>query len=196
MPGALSRASSGREAAGSGEPAGVADVPDTIVLKRDRDLDGRLWHIWVRRGLLALVAVVPVLAFFNVFGQHPTTAKADAPAATLKLYAPTGLRGGLIYMARFDVHANQDLKSATLVLDEGWAESITINTIEPSPVGEASKNGRLSFELGHIPAGQKYTLFMDFQVNPTNVGSHSQDVELTDGDTPILTLDRDVTVFP
>jgi hypothetical protein len=174
----------------------VADVPDTLVLKRDRDLDGRLWHIWVRRGLLAFVGVVPLLALFNVFGQHPSTAIVEAPAATLKLYSPTSLRGGLIYMARFDVHARQDLKSATLVLDQGWAESITINTIEPSPVGEASKNGRLSLELGHIPAGQKYTLFMDFQVNPTNVGRQSQDVELDDGDTRILTLDRDVTVFP
>jgi hypothetical protein len=174
----------------------VADVPDTIVLERDRDLEGRLWHIWVRRGLLALVAVVPVLALFNVFGQHPTTATADTPAAILKVNAPENLRGGLIYMARFDVHARQDLKSATLVLDEGWADGITINTIEPSPVGEASENGRLSLELGHIPAGQKYTLFMDFQVNPTTVGTQSQDVELRDGDTHILTIDREVTVFP
>jgi hypothetical protein len=174
----------------------VADVPDTIVLKRDRDLDGRLWHIWLRRGLLALLGVIPLLALFNVFGQQPTSAKAEAPVATLKVSSPTRLRGGLIYMARFDVHAKQDLKSATLVLDQGWAENITINTVEPSPVGEASKNGRLSFELGHVPAGQKYTLYMDFQVNPTNVGRQSQDVELDDGETQILTIERDVTVFP
>jgi hypothetical protein len=174
----------------------VADVPDTIVLKRDRDLDGRLWHIWVRRGLLTLLGLIPLLALFNVFGQQPSTTAAETPNAILKVNAPSKLRGGLIYMARFDVHARRDLKSATLILDEGWADGITINTIEPSPVGEASKNGRLSFELGHIPAGQKYTLFMDFQVNPTTVGTQSQDVELTDGDTHLLTIDRDVTVFP
>ncbi len=34
-------------------------------------------------------------------------------------------------MARFRVTAKQDLKKATLVLDPGWAENITINTIEP-----------------------------------------------------------------
>jgi hypothetical protein len=174
----------------------VADVPDTIVLKRDRDLDGRRWHVWLRRGLLTMVGLVPLLALLNVFGQRPATATVAAPSATLKVYAPTHLRGGLIYMARFHVKARHDLKSATLILDTGWAESITINTIEPSPVGEASKNGRLSFELGHIPAGQSYVLFMDFQVNPTNVGHRSQDVELTDGDTHILTVHRDVTVFP
>jgi hypothetical protein len=174
----------------------VADVPDRIVLKRDRDLEGRGWHIWLRRALLTFLAVVPVLALFNVFGQRPETQVAATPAAQLKVYAPTHLRGGLLYMARFTIHARQDLKSATLVLDPGWAESITINTIEPSPVGEASKNGRLSFELGHIPAGQKHIFFMAFQVNPTNVGHRSQNVELDDGDTKILTIHRKVTVFP
>jgi hypothetical protein len=82
------------------------------------------------------------------------------------------------------------------VLDPGWAESVTINTIEPAPVGEASKNGRLSLELGHIPAGESYVLYMDFQVNPTNVGRHSQDVELLDGDKHIATIQRTMTVFP
>jgi hypothetical protein len=174
----------------------VADVPDTIVLKRDRDLDGRLWHIWLRRGLLTLLGLIPLLALFNVFGQRPSTASAGAPAAALKVYAPTRLRGGLIYMARFTIHARHDLKEATLVLDPGWAESITINTIEPSPVGEASRNGRLALDLGHIAGGQKYILFMQFQVNPTNVGHRSQDVSLDDGETRILTIKRSVTVFP
>ena len=174
----------------------MADVPDTIVLKRDRDLDGRTWHIWIRRLAYVLIGAVIVLALINVFGQRPSTTVADAPQATLKVYAPKHLRGGLLYMARFTVHARQDLKKATLVLDPGWAESITINTIEPSPVGEASDNGRLSFELGHIPAGQKFTLFMEFQVNPTNIGHRSQDVELRDGDTRILTIHRTVTVYP
>jgi hypothetical protein len=99
-------------------------------------------------------------------------------------------------MARFHVTAKQDLKKATLILDTGWAESITINTIEPSPVDETSDNGRLSFELGPVKAGESYILFMNFQVNPTNVGHRSQNVELRDGDTHILTIDRDVTVFP
>ena len=34
----------------------MADIPDSIVLKRDRDLDGRRREIWIRRGILALLA--------------------------------------------------------------------------------------------------------------------------------------------
>jgi hypothetical protein len=73
---------------------------------------------------------------------------------------------------------------------------MTINTIEPSPIGEASRDGKLALDLGHIPRGQSYLLFMQLQVNPTNVGRRSQNVELFDGDRHLLTIDRTVTIFP
>ena len=145
---------------------------------------------------MSLVAALPVAALFNVFGQRPSTASVDTPVAALKLYAPTHLRGGLLYMARFRVTARQELTKANLVLDPGWAESITINTIEPSPMSETSSNGKLVFQLGKIGAGSSYVLFMDFQVNPTNVGHRSQDVALFDGGTPLLTIHRSVTIYP
>ena len=74
---------------------------------------------------------------------------------------------------------------------------MSINTVEPSPVGEASRDGRLSFDLGHVPAGQSYILFMQFQVNPTNIAlNRPQDVRLFDGKTLVLTIHRSVTIFP
>jgi hypothetical protein len=174
----------------------VADVPDTLVLKRHRDLEGVGWTVWLRRAIVALLAVLIVLALLNLFGQRPHAARADATQASLQVYAPSRLRGGLLYMARFTISAHEDVKKAMLVLDSGWAESTQINTIEPSPIDEGSDNGRLSFELGHIAAGNKYRLFMEFQVNPTNVGSRDQDVELLDGKTHILTIHRSVFVWP
>jgi hypothetical protein len=175
----------------------MADVPDTIVLKRDRDLEGRRNDIWVRRGLMALVAAVPVLALFNVFGQRPDLHKLVSPAASMTIYAPSHLRGGLLFEARFHVTARTEIKDAYIVLGAGWAEGFTINTIEPSPVSEASNNGRLSLELGHIPAGESFILFMQFQTNPTNVSfNRRQTVWLTDNKTRLLTFTRHVTVFP
>jgi len=82
------------------------------------------------------------------------------------------------------------------VLDSGWTEQMQINTIEPSPVGESSRDGKLALELGHIPAGQKHVLWMQFQVNPTNVGRRSQDVALYDDTTLLAQVDRTVTIFP
>jgi hypothetical protein len=176
----------------------VADVPDTLVLKRHRDLDGMFrGAIWVRRGVLTVLTVLCVLALLNVFGQRPSTARAEATAATLSLSAPTALRGGDFMEARFHITAKRDLKKAILKLDPGWAEGMSMNTIEPSPVGEASDDGRLSFELGHIPAGESFILFMQFQVNPTNVAWHRpQNVELDDGDAVVARIHRTITVFP
>jgi hypothetical protein len=175
----------------------VADIPDQLVLKRHRDLVGRGWHVWLRRLLLLALLGLPVaLALANVFGQRPDTTTATVAPASLELYAPSHLRGGLLFMGRFTIRAHADVKDAQLVLDPGWAESMSINTIEPGPIGEASRDGKLSFDLGHIPAGQKHVLFMQFQVNPTNVGRRSQDVQLYDGDTHLLTIHRTVTVWP
>jgi hypothetical protein len=44
------------------------------------------------------------------------------------------------------------------VLSTGWAEGMSMNTIEPSPTGEASDNGSLEFTLGRIPANKSFIL--------------------------------------
>ena len=172
-------------------------IPDAIVLSRHRDLEGRRRYVWVRRVLLLLVGLVPLLALTNLFGQRPHVATAASDTATLELYAPGHLRGGLLWEARFTVYAHQELKDAVLELDKGWMEGMQMNTIEPSPVGEGSNDGRLVLDLGHVPSGQRHILFMQFQVNPTNVAWHrAQDVTLLDGNRVITTIHRTITVFP
>jgi hypothetical protein len=175
---------------------GVAGAPDTLVLKRHRDLEGRRKGIVARRVLLGLLTAVLLAALLDVFGQRPNTDLVSAPAASLKVYAPVRARSGLIYAARFHITAREDIKDAYLVLDPGWAEGYTVNGLAPQPVTEADRNGRLAYGFGHIPAGQSVIFFMSLQVNPTNVGHRSQNVELDDGETPILTVHRNITIFP
>ena len=171
-------------------------APDGIRVQRYRDMRGRGWHIWLRRGLLLLVGLFVLAALFNTFGQRPTTARASSPEADLKVYAPDRVRGGLLWEARFTIRANTDVKKATLVLGEGWLEGNTINTIEPSPIGEGSRNGSLTLTLGHIPKGQRFELYMQFQTNPTNIGHRNADVQLQDGDKLLLSVHRTIWIFP
>jgi hypothetical protein len=173
----------------------VTEIPDELTLKVNRDREGRR-DVLFRRIALAAILVLLALGLFNLFGQRPATSTADSPAAALEVHAAERVRGGLFYQARFRIDALRELEQATLVLDPGWSEGITINTIEPAPVSEASRDGRLVFELGRIPAGQKHVLFLQLQVNPTNVGHRSQDVRLFDGDELLATIERTVTVFP
>ena len=149
-----------------------------------------------RRIAFSVLLVVLALGLLNVFGQRPSTTTAAAEAATLDVYAPERVRGGLFYQARFRIEAARQLDNATLVLDPGWAEGITINTVVPGALGEASRDGKLVFELGRVPAGQKHVFYLQLQVNPTNVGHRSQDVRLFDGDELLATIDRTITVLP
>jgi hypothetical protein len=176
----------------------VTDVPDHLTLKHHRDLVGvTAAGVWVRRAVLALIAAAAILALLNVFGQRPVTARAVFSAGVLSVYAPTAIRGGDFMEARFHITATQDIRKAILKLDPGWGEGMSVNTVEPSPVGEASDNGRISFTLGHIPRGQSFILFMQFQVNPTNVAWHRpQNVELDDGNKVLAHIHRTITVFP
>jgi hypothetical protein len=175
----------------------MPDVPDGIVLKHHRDLDGMRETLWPRRLILGAIVVFAVLGLLNVFGQRPVNASADTTEASLTVNAPDHLRGGLLFSARFHVTAHRDLKDAVLVLDQGWAEGMAINTIEPSPVGEASRDGKLSLDLGHVPAGKSFVLYTQFQANATNVAwRRPAGVTLLDGPTRLLHIDRNVTIYP
>lgn len=172
------------------------DVPQGLKVARHRDLEGRERRPHVRRVLLALLTAVLVLALLNVFGQQPTDSAASSPEARFEVSAPTALRGGLFFQARFAIEAEEEIESATIVLDDGWLEGITLNTVEPSPVAEASRDGRVALDLGRVAAGSEYVLYLHFQVNPTTVGRRSQDVELYDSERLLTAVDRTVTIWP
>jgi hypothetical protein len=176
--------------------AGVATVPDALTLKHHRDLAGRERRPWTRRVLIALLALLLVLGLLNAFGQRPHTSYAESSVASLKVYSPARLRSGLYYESRFTIEAREEIEKATLVLEPGWLEGMTLNTLEPAPIGEASRDGKIALELGHIPKGQTHLFFLHFQVNPTNIGRRSQDVELHDGEKRLLAIHRTATVWP
>jgi hypothetical protein len=137
-----------------------------------------------------------IAALLNEFGQVPADSSAQASAATLSVSAPMRLRGGLIFQSVFDVHAARSLKRPTLVLDSGWLDSMTLNTLEPSPTSERSVDGRLKLRFGALRAGQSLRVWSEWQANPANLGSQSQGVELDDGHVRLARVDRSVTVFP
>jgi hypothetical protein len=171
-------------------------APWRLTLRRHRDLDGRGPEIWVRRGLLLAPLAVVSLSLAGVLGQPPSTSSASAPKASLEISAPPHLRGGLLAQARFEIHARSQLSNARLLLDSGWLEGITVNTIEPTPQSETSAGGRLALTLGRIAAGDTFVLFLQVQVNPTSVGRRSAGVALYDGPTRLLGISRTLTIYP
>jgi hypothetical protein len=137
-----------------------------------------------------------VLALLNVFGQRPSTDRAVNDAAELSVFSPVRVRGGLLFTTRFTVVARKALATPRLVLDPGWVEGMQVNSITPQPADESSRDGRIVLDLGRIASGHSVTYFMEFQVNPTNVGRRRQSVRLEGAGSSALTIDRTITVFP
>jgi hypothetical protein len=173
----------------------VADLPDHLDFGRHRDVS-LTGELVARRIVLGLIAVLAAVALFSVFGQSARETTAAGAAATLEVSAPDRVRGGLFFQGRFTVAAEQPLENATLVLAPGWLEDMHINTIEPAPTEEASRDGDLALSFGPLAEGGRLVVYMQFQVNPTNVGRRDASVSLYDGETLLTTDDRAVTVFP
>ena len=88
------------------------------------------------------------------------------------------------------------MKNATLVLAPGWADQYTLNGTSPQPSMENSENGRIALSLGDIPQGQVYTEFVSLQINPINVGDHTQTVWLYDGMRQVAVIHHGITIWP
>jgi hypothetical protein len=152
--------------------------------------------MWVRRLLMALFAALAALGLVGLFGQRTSERTTTFAAGTLRLSAPSAVRGGLFFQSRVEVRALRAIDHPRFVLERGWVEGMQVNSIEPSPVGEASRDGRLVLSYDGLKAGDRLVVFLQFEVNPTNVGHRSYALELDDGETPIAGLRRHLTVLP
>ncbi|HET7745012.1 MAG TPA: hypothetical protein VFK76_09760 [Gaiellaceae bacterium] len=188
----------GREAVPGQTSEGMPAGPQLPAGLTERNLVlGRDWRRrLVRYLLLGVLAAVILAAVADGTGQRPSTTVGESDAARLSVYSPNRVRGGLLFTTRFEIRARRPLRDATLVLDPGWFEGMQVNSIVPQPRSESSNEGRVTLDLGPVAAGNHVVTFVQFQVNPTNVGRRSQDVRLYDGSRQLVLIRRTVTVFP
>jgi hypothetical protein len=172
-------------------------LPAEIDLGRHRDFEERSDGRWIRRGFLTLLAVFLLAALANLFGQAAATDTASGPGATLAVKAPSRVRGGLTYQGEFQIAASEALAAPILVLDRGWVDQTTLNTVQPEPSGSTTDAaGDLKLRFPALPAGRTLVVYVEFQANPINVGSHDAGVALFDGARPIARIERTQLDFP
>ena len=163
----------------------------------DRDPASVVRGLRIRRAALTLLGLLVVApAALNGFGQRPAEHAASLTAATLRLSAPERVRGGLFFQSRIDVRATRAIDHPRLVLDPGWVEGMQVNSIEPAPVGEATRDGRVVLSYDALEAGDVLRVWLQFEVNPTNVGRRSYAVELDDSERAIARVAPTITALP
>jgi hypothetical protein len=180
---------SGGDAQATTAEAGLA--PHRALSPRRRLLDP-----WFRRAVLIALSALVVAALLGAFGQQPVTSHAQGAAGGLSVQSPSNLRGGLIFQARFTVTARRALRAPALVLEHGWFEAMSVNSIVPQPTGQVSRDGEVRLTYPRMRAGEALRVWIYFQVNPTTVGSRSQAVELDDGSRRLERIERSARVWP
>jgi hypothetical protein len=164
-------------------------------LARLRDLQGRRGYPWIRRALLVLLAVPVVLGLSGALGQETITRSASSPQARLVLDAPSVLRGGLMWRARITVRALRTIRHPRLILGSGYFNGMQMNTVEPSPAGEANRGTQLVFSYDELSPGDELVVYLQFQVDPTTTGGQDADVALDDATRPLARVEHTITVL-
>jgi hypothetical protein len=152
--------------------------------------------LWGRRAVMTALAAVALLALLDVFGQRTSRSVAAGDAATLTVRAPATLRGGLLYQSRVEIVARRAIDHPRLVLADGWFEGMQVSSITPDPDGQTTRGSDVVLSFPALSAGERTTIRMQFQVDPTSVGRRSYDLELDDAETPLARVDRTLTILP
>jgi hypothetical protein len=106
------------------------------------------------------------------------------------------VRGGLFFQCKLEVRALREIKFPRIVLDDGWLEGMQVNSIEPAPASESSRDGHVVLSYDKLASGDVLRVWLQFEVDPTSVGHRPYGVELDDAGTPLVRLSRSITVLP
>jgi hypothetical protein len=157
---------------------------------------GSLVGLIGRRVVMTAFFVFAVAALWGFFGQRSSDSVAAAPAARMRLASPEIVRGGLFFQSSVEIRALTAIEHPRLVLDDGWLEGMQVNSIEPAPESETSRDGRVVLSYGGLEAGDLLRIWLQFEVDPTSVGRRSYAIELDDEDRPLARIDRSIRVLP
>jgi hypothetical protein len=165
----------------------VAERPESRALTRG---------LWGRRVTMTLFVAIVVLALAGFVGQRGSTTHAQGPAATLSVGAPEVVRGGLFFQARIEVVAHAAIEHPRLIFARGWVEGMQVNSVEPGPVGESSRDGLLVMSYDKLAPGDKLAIWVQFQVDPTEPGHRDFSLALDDAEQPLARVSRTLTILP
>jgi hypothetical protein len=151
---------------------------------------------WTRRAVLALFAALLIAVLAGAIGQQPSSSGAGGAVARLTLSAPDTVRGGLLFQARVTIEATAAISRPQLLLQRGWLEGMQVSSIEPQPSQETGSGNTVTLSYDALDAGESLTVWLQFQADPTSVGTRPADMRLLDGTVPLATIHHDLTVLP
>lgn len=129
--------------------------------------------------MLVAMAALVVVALTGRFGQTERTLTSPPhPDAEIELRLPTALRGGLMWRAKITVTARRRIVDPELILAPGYVAGMQLNTVAPAATDEDSRGDSLALTYATLDAGEKLTVHLQLQVDPTTAGRQDLSVSL------------------
>lgn len=142
------------------------------------------------------MAAFVAVGLTGALGQPQRTRTTDGPIAKVQVSLPEALRGGLYWPTEIRVEAHRRITAPVVVLGSGFIRGMQLNTVEPAPVSEASRGGRLAFTYPTMEPGDALVVHLQLQVNPTTVGAQDLGVRIESADTDPISMPASVRVLP
>lgn len=166
------------------------DAPEPPALPEAPEIDRRIAVPAFRAVGMAVIALVPVLALFGLFGERWTTGTASAGALAVQVEFPSRYRYKMLNSITATVENRSDrvIDTVTVRLDTAYALRFSTVVFTP-PATEAYAVG-----LTRIPPGETALIVIELQGERYGRHTGLLRFESTTGDT--VTVPVHTTIFP
>ena len=170
-----------------------ARPPDGIGEEHARPPEG--WRQHASPLALVVFGLVIALGLTGLLGREAEW-RAEANGVRLAVHSSEIIRNGEFFEMRISVEADEPIGELVVGVDEELWKDMTVNTMIPGAVEEASADGEFRFTFAELEAATRFILKVDIQVNPDIVAGNDGTVTVYDGEAPLATTDVNITVLP
>ncbi|WAJ27773.1 hypothetical protein [Antarcticirhabdus aurantiaca] len=146
---------------------------------------------------LVLLGALLALALLGPLGGTPEDPLlATSEAADLLVDTPRTLRNGMFFETRIVVEPKRDIGRLVLAISPELWRHQTQNTMVPAASEETFEGSDFRFDYGPVPAGQRFEVKLDLQINPDRLGGTRGRVAIFDGEAELASVPVEVKVLP
>jgi hypothetical protein len=117
-------------------------------------------------------------------------------AADLTVDTPRTLRNGMFFETRIVVEAKRDVARLVVAIPPELWRHQTQNSMVPAAAEETFTDGAFRFDYGPLPAGERFEVKLDLQINPDLLGGARGRVAAFDGEAELVSVPVEVKVLP
>jgi hypothetical protein len=152
--------------------------------------------LWLRRAMLAAMALVVAADLFSLLGVRTSRAAAQRDGYSLTLRYPSVARAGLDTPWQVTVtHPGGFGKQVTLAVTGSYFNIFETQGFHPEPSDE-TRDGETLYLTFTAPPGDTFVVDFDAYIQPSSQQGRSATLAVVDGGTPAVSVDFHTRLWP